>query len=233
MLVDAGLSMEKIENGLAAADVAPESLRGIVITHTHGDHLGCAVKMSRHHKLKIFASDSAARANAVLARAKRLETFAPGATLTIGPFEVDTIAISHDAPGTVACMIRAENKQFGIATDLGRTCAALERALAACDAFLIEFNHDEAMLRDGMYPWRLKRRVLSEEGHISNDQAAAILSKCVSPRTRHVLLAHLSEKNNNPTLALESARGVLEKSGIVNIKVEAAPRAEPGAAVEV
>lgn len=228
MLVDAGLTMQTIEERLQLQQIAPASLAGIVVTHAHGDHLGCAAKFSRHHKTNIYVSEGAAAANGPLRRLKRLVRFTPGDSFDVAGFRIFTIPIFHDAVGTVACVVAAGNAQFGIATDLGRENGAVAQALSRCDGFILEFNHDERALRDGIYPWRLKRRVLSEEGHLSNDQAAALLLKCVSTRTKQVLLAHLSDKNNDLETALASARRSLQISGNTQIALHVAPRSEAG-----
>jgi phosphoribosyl 1,2-cyclic phosphodiesterase len=233
VLVDAGLSADSAAERLAAHGRTLESLSGIVLTHLHGDHYGCAGRISRRKKVAVYCSADAAASNAVVGRLKRLERFAPGDRLQFGKLAIHTIAISHDAPGTVACTIEGGGARFGIATDCGRAPRAVAEAFRACDGFLLEFNHRESALRDGPYPWRLKRRVLSDEGHLSNEQSAAMLRDCVGPRTRTVLLGHLSEHNNHPDWALDAARHALAQMGRSDVTVCVAPRGAPGPVLEL
>lgn len=241
LLVDAGIGFETIQKNLLEAGVRPESLDAILLTHTHGDHLGCACKLSRYFKIPVFASEPAAKSHAVLSRLKRLHRFEPGETLQIGGFSVETLPLFHDAQGTVALVVERGGTRFGIVSDLGRTTRALAQLFASCDGALIEFNHCEALLRDGIYPWRLKRRVLSEEGHLSNEQAAGLLLQILqlqneqpagTRKMTHVWLGHLSEKNNNPDLALGSARAAAADAGRADLCIRVAPRSVPGVALE-
>ncbi|MFN0207001.1 MAG: MBL fold metallo-hydrolase [Planctomycetota bacterium] len=231
ILIDAGLTGDRLEEHLQSHGIAAESLAGIVLTHLHGDHLGCAGKISRRQKVTVFASDDGVKSNAVVGRLKKLSRFHPGDVLEFNQLRVFTIPISHDAPGTVACVVEYEGARFGIATDLGRASDRVAAEFYRSNGFLLEFNHSETALRDGAYPWRLKRRVLSEEGHLSNEQAAEMLQKSVGPTTKTVLLGHLSEHNNDAAWALAAARGALATIHRNDVDVLIAPRGELGPAL--
>jgi phosphoribosyl 1,2-cyclic phosphodiesterase len=233
ILVDAGLTHEALAGELANLKLGFQDLAAVFVTHAHGDHLGCAGKVSRREKIPMIVSEDAARSTPMILRLKLHSRFAPGAELAIGTIRILTIPLSHDAPGTVACVLESGGARFGLATDLGRSSAALEGALAECDAFLLEFNHDEGLLREGPYPWRLKRRVLGDEGHLSNAQAAAALANALGARVRHVLLGHLSEINNRPELALEAARSVVARAGRGDVAVAVAPRGEAAPQISI
>jgi len=233
VLVDAGITTESLASALADAGIGVADVRAIVLTHAHGDHLGCARKLSRRWKRPLYASEEAAAGSALLRRARRLVRYRPGERFAIDDLAIDPIPLSHDSPGTCALVLECGGARFAIATDLGRSSPALESALRGCDAFLLEFNHDEKLLRDGAYPWRLKRRVLGEEGHLSNTQAAAALARSLGPRARTVLLGHLSEKNNRPELARSAARRALELAGRLDVEIVVAPRGASGPELEL
>jgi phosphoribosyl 1,2-cyclic phosphodiesterase len=233
VLVDAGLTREELAAELEARGLSIASLDGVVLTHAHGDHVGCARSLARRDKRRLFLSAPAAAAQPLLRRIKTLTTFEPGVPVEIGDLTIETVALAHDSPGTVACVLSHGGARFGVATDLGRPSDALEAALARCRAFLLEFNHDERLIREGLYPWRLKRRVLGEEGHLSNDQAASILARSLSPLTRHVFLGHLSDKNNRPELALAAAAAVLGRLGRADVRLEVAPRGAASSLVTI
>ncbi len=223
VLVDAGITERGLGDELASCGLDLARLQAIVVTHAHADHLGCARKVTRGARIPLLVSDDAARAMPPLARSKRVSRFTPGDRLSVGDLTIETIRLSHDAPGTVACVVTDGAARFGVATDLGRSSESLEAALRTCDAFLLEHNHDEGMLRDGPYAWRLKRRVLGEEGHISNDQAADLLQRSLSARTRAIYLAHLSRHNNTPERALAAARRALSLAGREDVALHVAP----------
>ncbi|MBL8692683.1 MAG: MBL fold metallo-hydrolase [Planctomycetes bacterium] len=226
IVIDAGYTEVEMADTFDRVGVPLPSVHALVVTHAHTDHLGLAARMSRLGKFPVYTSRETVRGAPVVGRLKRLHAFDPGAVLEIGDLQVHTFPISHDAPGTIACVVEGGGGRFGIATDLGHADRALEEALANCNGFLLEFNHDERALRDGAYPWRLKRRVLGEEGHLSNEQAAAMLARCLGPRLRRIYLGHLSEKNNTPAQALAAARRVVERAGRTDITVCIAPRGE-------
>jgi phosphoribosyl 1,2-cyclic phosphodiesterase len=141
--------------------------------------------------------------------------FEAGQELQFGPLSVRTFSVSHDAADPVAFVVSFEGYRVGIATDLGHATRLVEERLAGCDVLVLESNHDLAMLESGPYPWDLKRRIKGKEGHLSNDQCAALLRKLSHPGLAHVVLAHLSQENNQPATARQAALSAVTGRGLV------------------
>jgi phosphoribosyl 1,2-cyclic phosphodiesterase len=130
----------------------------------------------------------------------------------VGGFEVRAFSIPHDTADPVGYRIERNGWALAFATDLGRATATVEHHLREVDVAILEFNHDLEMLLQGPYPWWLKQRVHSSHGHLSNEQAAALLERVASPRLRHLVLAHLSHENNRPARARAAAHAALARS---------------------
>ena len=127
----------------------------------------------------------------------------------VGDLTVESFATPHDAAESVAYVVRCGSKKLGHITDLGRVTARIVEKLQDCDTLLIESNHDERMLVDGQYPWPLKQRIQSDVGHLSNTACADLLRQVKHDALKTVVLMHLSESNNHPEIAMDSARRVM------------------------
>lgn len=138
-----------------------------------------------------------------------MEHFKAGSHLNIGDIDITPFTIPHDAADPCGFVFEAEGIRIGIATDLGYVPLNVKLALKKCDALMIESNHDLEMLRDGPYPWSVKQRVLSRVGHLSNTATAEFLTKDYDGGAAVVVLAHLSENNNDPGMALQAAQEAL------------------------
>jgi phosphoribosyl 1,2-cyclic phosphodiesterase len=191
---------------------------GVFVTHHHGDHAGHALPLGRALRAPVFA-----HAGIPLESRKRVEVrpYAPGRPVHLGPFEVEAIAIPHDAPH-VALRVSVAGRRFGIATDLGHTTRELRALLQGCDLVMLEANHCPAMLEAGPYPPRLKRRVAGPLGHLANEQAADLAASLEDTRVSRLVLAHLSRTNNSPERALAAVGGRLRR-----LPVEALLHGEP------
>ena len=135
-------------------------------------------------------------------RVDKVNTFNCGVQLSIGEITVDTVAVPHDAREPCQFVLHSKTKKLGVLTDLGSITPFVIESYSHCDAMMLEFNHDSMMLADGVYPESLKRRVGSDWGHLNNNQAAQFLSRVESENLQHLLVAHVSDKNNCPTIAL-------------------------------
>lgn len=210
LLVDAGFSERELTRRLARAGCTPAELDAVFITHEHGDHVGCALALSRRHRIPLITSRGSWRA---IGREDHepglLNLAAGGAVIALGDIELRPFAVPHDANEPLQLVLDDGAARLGIVTDLGCAPAAVSGALQHCQALLLEFNHDEAMLRAGPYPASLQRRILGTHGHLSNTAAAELLSRCLHGSLGAVVAAHLSEKNNAPALVRETLATVL------------------------
>ena len=211
VLIDAGISAKRIEKGLFELGVKPSELSAICITHEHSDHIKGLGVLARKYEIPIYATEGTIRE---IKMAKNLGDYdeellkplRPDAWLTIGDLEVLPFHIDHDAADPVAYRIQSGNKSVAVATDLGHFNQYTIDHLLDLDAVLLESNHDIRMLETGPYPYYLKRRILGDFGHLSNENAGRLLNCILTDRMKHVLLGHLSKENNLPELAFETVR---------------------------
>jgi len=213
VLIDAGFSPRGMQKRLEAFEVAPRSIEAVIVTHEHGDHVGGVAPCARRWGWRILASAGTRTGCAALAAAS-VETVSTSGRFTIGQLEVRTIGVSHDAnePMAVVATSRVTGARAGIVYDLGVFTERLLRAVRDVDILMIEANHDVEMLRRGPYPPVLQRRIASRYGHLSNADSADAATRCVHQGLAHVILAHLSQKNNTPRVALETVRAALART---------------------
>lgn len=214
VLVDCGLTPKVLRARLREVGLELTDLDALLITHAHGDHVAGALRLGASLRLRSYATRNTQRQ---LSRKGGLPHFTlvePGVSFLVGALFVTAVAVPHDAPGAVAYVIEHEGERFGVCTDLGWPDPKVASALGGCDTLHLEFNYDSDMLWGGPYPERLKNRVAGDKGHLSNMQAADLLAAIDTSRLRRLLLAHLSEVNNTPTLAIEAATSVLAGTGV-------------------
>ncbi len=217
LLVDAGISLKQIRLRLAEVGWDPGQVRGVAITHEHSDHIAALPVLLRNTDWDILATpETLARIQAIqgieIPRSRWIPLRAGEAAswngLTVLPFTTP-----HDAADSVAYRIEAGGVCAAVVTDLGHPTALVEDHCRGLDLLVLEANHDVQMLREGGYPAVLKARILSRVGHLSNESMAELLGRVLSSRLRTVVLAHLSEQNNDPELARFTAGGILEGTG--------------------
>lgn len=212
LLIDAGISATRIKKGLADFGMAPEELSGILITHEHRDHIAGLTTLSKWYHLPIFARRGTLAALSCAVQVPR-ELLQPlEDSLDIEGLRVGCFSTSHDAADSVGWRIEG-SERFVLATDLGFVTSSVQEALEGADILVLEANYDPEMLQNGSYPWHLKRRIMSNRGHLANADAAWALAR-LKQRPGQVVLAHLSEENNEPGLAEETVRKILHRQGI-------------------
>jgi phosphoribosyl 1,2-cyclic phosphodiesterase len=193
----------------------PASVHACVLTHEHSDHVGGAARAARRYGWTLFAS-AGTKAHSSTLRAATVRTFAAGAGFTVGDLEVATYATPHDAaePIGVAATCTRTGARAAVFTDVGHVTAAMRAVCADVDLLVLESNHDELMLANGPYPRWLQARISGGRGHLSNRAASQLVREVLGGgRLRHLVLAHLSEKNNTPQVALGAMRPVLKRGG--------------------
>ena len=219
LLIDAGLSARELRKRLDSVGVEAESLDALLITHEHGDHVRGLGPLVRQLDLPVYLQTDLARKLPDVGKPECVQEFVDGEEFTIKDLTIRTFSITHDCLAPVGFTLDGELGKVGVATDLGIVTRLVTECLQDCRALVLETNHDEELLRDGPYPWKLKQRVRSNHGHLSNNAAGNLLQSLLWNGLETVFLGHLSETNNRPDLAVEVVREVLEKQNICEPQV--------------
>lgn len=202
VLIDCGFSLRETTRRLARLGLAPADLDAILVTHEHSDHAAGVGTLSRGHGIPVYASHGTA-ASGRLGECVALERFNAGETFTVGGITVRSVAVPHDAREPCQYRLAAGGCELGVLTDLGSVTPHVVAAYRGCEALVLEFNHDSAMLAAGAYPPALKRRVGGDWGHLNNRQASELLAAVDGPALRHLVIAHMSEQNNSQAAVRE------------------------------
>lgn len=218
ILVDAGISGKKIEEGLRSIDVDPSGLDGIFVTHEHTDHVAGIGVMARRYHIPIYATVETMYAmlhtkNVGRISEELLHFIEPDKNVYIKDLMISPFSISHDASNPVAYTFECDGHKMGIATDLGTYDQEIVEKLKGAEVLLLEANHDVNMLQVGPYPYMLKQRILGNKGHLSNMLSANLLCELLHKNLKHVILGHLSKENNFPDLAYETVKCEIERMG--------------------
>ena len=216
VLIDAGVSAAKISASLNEAGIDPETIDAIFVTHEHSDHISGIRVLSKKYNIPVYAN--ALTMEGVL---KNAPSLAPGLAHIIsapGVYDIRSMRIKpfitpHDSAASFGYVIESDDKKYAVATDTGCITKAMLSALAGCEAVIIEANHDIKMLNEGTYPYPLKRRILSDAGHLSNEKCAWLATQLAIWGTKRILLGHLSKENNTPQKAFECVKESLEANG--------------------
>lgn len=221
ILVDAGRSAKQLENALKNNGLDIASVKAIFVTHEHIDHIkGLRVLASRHN-IKVYATEgtfSALEDMGELNGKFSYEVISQNGNEAAG-MSIKSFPTSHDCRESCGYVIStADNRSIAIATDLGYVSDEVRSAVSGCDTVVIESNHDVNMLKNGPYPYLLKRRVLSDSGHLSNESCSDELEKFVENGTTRIVLAHISVQNNFPDLAYLTSKEALAQAGMIEKK---------------
>lgn len=206
VMLDCGFGIRETERRLARLDTAPHELAGILVTHEHKDHVGGVFKFARRHGIAVWLTHGTAQAVGADATGVVMQTCRDAEMLTIGALEILPYTVPHDAREPVQFVLSDGVNKLGVLTDAGHATTHLIRTLSGCDALMLECNHDQVMLADSAYPSSLKDRIGGAYGHLSNCTSSQILAAIDQSRLKTVVGAHLSSRNNTPSLALEALR---------------------------
>ena len=219
ILVDAGISKKRIEEGLNELDLSLTDINAIFVTHEHTDHIAAIRTILKKHDIPVYAT--AGTITGILNTDKKGEmsdssfiTVRADEAIPVGDMIINPMTISHDALEPCGYRVYCGEKKIGIATDLGCYNDYTVESLSGCDALLLEANHDVRMLQTGPYPYVLKTRILGDRGHLSNDKSGELLCKLLNDKVKGVFLGHLSKENNLPELAYETVRVEVDMSSI-------------------
>lgn len=208
ILIDAGKNAKKLCMALSDAGVTPDAISAIFITHEHSDHISALPVFLKKHPIPVHVlSGSAYRLANEPSVAPCLVLHPPLYTVELCGMRVTSFPTPHDSHASVGYRIELLDGErtyagIGYATDIGFVSHEVESGLLGCDAVILESNHDLEMLHYGPYPYELKQRIASRRGHLSNPDSAALAAKLFANGTRALMLAHLSQENNTPELAL-------------------------------
>ncbi len=224
ILIDAGVSACRLEGALREMGESMAEIAAILITHEHIDHVRSAGSLSRRYDIPIYAAPKVWQEYNGFGNIKSKNQVQYDYGMTIGDLDFDFFKTYHDAIQPLGIVVRQGDRKIGICTDTGIFTAAMEEKLRGADALIFEANHDEDMLWRGSYPYSTKKRILGDHGHLSNRDAGMALTKIVTDRTRHIILAHLSEENNMPELAYSTVLDILRRGGLeTQVEIQVAP----------
>ncbi len=212
LLIDAGFGPRALARRMRLAGVDAASVAACVVTHDHSDHVGGVAKAAGRWGWEVFATEGTAQAPDL--EGTPVTTFASGEKVRVGSFEVEAVATPHDAAEPIGVLVTAVSTgaRAGICYDIGHASDGVRALCQSVDVLVLEANHDEGMLWAGPYPPWLCARIASSTGHLSNRAAADVARDAATRQLAHVVLAHLSEKNNSPALADRTVRSALRKT---------------------
>ncbi|MCQ2457962.1 MAG: MBL fold metallo-hydrolase [Clostridia bacterium] len=240
LLIDAGRTGREIGDAMRTIGASPETLSGILITHEHSDHIKAAGILARRYGIPVYATSGTWRAMAEkigTVRDDLRREIAADTEFSIGSAGLVPFRIPHDAAEPVGYRIFGGHRSVSVATDLGHFSGDVYRYIAGSDLILLESNHDPEMLKHNPnYNAQLKRRILGDRGHLSNQACAEALSALLEGGTRHVILGHLSGENNTPELAMSASMNAMESAGIrvgKDIEIDIAMRDRTGSVYRI
>ena len=204
LLLDCGFAARELERRMGLLGLSADSLDAILVTHVHQDHIRGVGPLSRRYGIPVWITHGTHRQERCGALSQLQLIHSHQEAFSIGQIQIQPYAVPHDASEPVQYVFTAGSHRLGVLTDVGTITPHIQQMLDGCDALLLECNHDPGMLANGPYPLALQRRVGGRLGHLSNQQAAELLSVLDHERLQHLIVAHLSEKNNQPELAREA-----------------------------
>lgn len=215
ILIDCGMSGKRLSELLDAEGISPSMIDALLITHEHIDHVRGAGIISRRYKIPIYATGGT-HAHMEIGNVddEMRHIVSAGKSFEIGTIGVCPFAIPHDAAEPVGYSLFCGSSKFSLATDIGKMDDGILDAVRGSEAVILESNHDVDMLRVGSYPFPLKRRILSDTGHLSNESASEAALELVKSGTKKLMLGHLSKENNSPEIAMLETYTTLTQAGV-------------------
>jgi phosphoribosyl 1,2-cyclic phosphodiesterase len=213
VLIDAGFPVRTLAERLGHVGVSCESIEALVLTHEHADHVKGATAAAQRWGWPLYATVGTAEAYPGLREAD-VRTFDSGGSISLSELQLQSVRVPHDAADPVALVATASGTgvRAGIVYDLGSVTPVLRAALTRLDMLVLEANHDEGMLRAGPYPPSVRARIAGTRGHLSNGVAADLVRGVAHANLAHVVLAHLSDRCNDPALARSAVEGELRRT---------------------
>jgi len=223
-LVDVGFSFQEIRNRLKDCEVDPSELDGIIITHEHTDHIKGLGVLVKRLNLPVFMTNGTWKIVETKygCHVSDLHTFSPGEDFHIKEIGFESFSVLHDAADPVGFCFSRDGLKVGIATDLGKVTNLVRESLKGVNCLILESNHDPGMLYRGPYPWWLKQRIKGRFGHLSNEDSAGLLTDLLHNELKHVVMAHISQTNNQMEMVHLNAMKVLQNNDYGHVQVHMA-----------
>lgn len=216
-MIDAGISASLIRKFLKEMNISLQTIMGVLITHNHVDHIRGLQVLVRKNSIPVFTSakiwESILTPYVKISR-DCIREIPLQQKFHVAGFDIEAFPVSHDAPETIGFHICQGEKKITVATDLGHICDTAAPYMKESNLLVIESNYDELMLENGKYPYYLKTRIKSDNGHLSNHQTSDFLADIINENLSHICLAHLSKNNNTPEIALSTFYNTLSERGI-------------------
>lgn len=218
ILIDAGVSAKRIKTALLDRDIDPASLRAIFVTHEHSDHIKGIRVLASAHGIPVYATEGTIDGmnEAGVLNGKFPVDIITKSGIEIGDMLIKPFRTPHDCNESCGYTIEfSDERRAAVATDIGHMTNEIMNALSGCELVMLESNHDVNMLENGFYPYYLKRRILSDVGHLSNESCASAAAQLIEHGTTKLFLAHLSTENNIPDLAYQTSLSEISLTGAV------------------
>ena len=202
LLVDCGFNLKQCHLRMDALGIKPELLDGILVTHEHGDHINGVYSLVKQYGISVYMTQGTADGSKFselgkLRELSEINIIDAETDFNIGDINIRPVVVPHDAREPCQFVLKNKDYSVGILTDVGCITPHIEKQYSDCDVLMLEFNHDLDTLENGPYPEMLKERVGGDYGHLNNSQAAGLLNQLDIERIQHLLIAHISEKNNS------------------------------------
>ena len=238
LLIDAGVSLKKIEKGLETINVNPSSLDGILITHEHSDHIQSLGNLSKKFNLPVYANsetlDSMPKQTDKIST-ENIKKFKVSEKFEINDIEITPFSIPHDAANPCGFSISNNSEKLSIATDIGHMTNDILKQLEDSKFILLESNYDTEVLKYSKYPYLLKKRIAGPNGHLSNEVASKVINYLLQGKLKTAMLGHLSKESNFPELAYQTVVDELIRSGtdVSKLNLSVASRDQIGKLIHI
>jgi len=226
ILVDAGISSKQIVSRLEMINQNPSLIKGIFITHEHSDHIKGADVFARNFNVPIYATSKTSTSSFICSDENLVREIDNDEIVNVGNMKIEAFSKSHKAVDPVSFNI-FNGKRISVITDAGYACKSIINQVSDSDFLCLESNHDINMLENGPYPWHLKKWIKGNDGHLSNLQASLCVLEHGNKKLKNVVLAHLSQFNNTPELALKTFNDLIKERKDLNPKISVSSREVP------
>ena len=238
LLIDAGVSLKKIEEALDTLDISPSSINGILITHEHSDHIKSLGSLSKKFNLPVYANSETYDAMPIQTdkiATENINKFKVNDRFFIKDIEINSFSIPHDAVNPCGFTFKCGNDKISIATDIGHMTKTILNNLEGSNFILLESNYEPEVLKASKYPFSLKQRISGLNGHLSNEDAGKTINYLMHNNLKSAMLGHLSKENNFPELAYQTVVDEIISAGtnLDNFNLSVASRDKPGALIHI